>query len=178
MSLRSVLLALLFLPVIPLQASVYEDYDQFTGMRHVETGAWGFKGENILDGGLSLSIIPARTTLPDKSQEYKLKLQWSGEELDLVGRSPILILLIDGKQFVLQASETPVQHLIDERIAEQGDIMERAEFITTSELIERIARSKSVKCALYTSRGRFERTFGRGNKKIFKEFVKKVIDKK
>ena len=98
--------------------------------------------------------------------------------MDLVGRSPILILLLDGKKFVLQASEAPVQHLIDERIPDQGDILERAEFVTTSELIERIARSKSAKCALYTSRGRFERTFGRGNKKIFNEFVNKVINKK
>jgi hypothetical protein len=167
-------LILLFLAATT-QASIYRDFDRFTGTQYIEAGEWGFKGENVLDGGLSLSIVPIKVLRKNKEPEYRLGLQWSGPSLRLVDQPPTLILLIDRERFILKAMRDHVSHLIDERTRDQGDIMERAEFITDAEVITRIAHAKSAACVLYTAPGRLERTFGRANRKIFAEFVDKAI---
>jgi hypothetical protein len=160
-----------------VQATLYKDHDRFNGLYHEETGEWGFKGENVLDDGRSLSLVPARTTLKNGSQIYRLKLQWSGPLLNFAEYPPTLVLLIDKQRFELTSAKNNVYHLIDDRISNHGDVLERVEFITTADLIQRIANAKSVELALYTARGRLERSFDKGNIKIFKEFVDKIINK-
>ena len=172
------LVIILYISAASVQATLYKDYDRFNGVYHVETGEWGFKGENVLDDGVSLSLVPARTTLKDGSQFYRLKLQWSGPSLNFIDYPPTLILLVDKQRFELTPDENNFYHLIDDRKTRNSDILERIEFQTTADLIQRIAKAKSVELALYTARGRLERSFDKGNKKIFKEFVEEVINKK
>jgi hypothetical protein len=167
----------LYIFAASVQATLYKDYDRFNGLYHEETGEWGFKGENVLDDGLSLSLVPARTTLKNGSQIYRLKLQWSGPPLNFVEYPPTLVLLVDKQRFELASAKNNVYHLIDDRISDHGDVLERMEFITTADLIQRIANAKSVELALYTARGRLERSFDKGNIKIFKEFVDNIINK-
>ena len=172
------LIIILCVSAATAQATLYKDYDRFNGIYHEETGEWGFKGENVLDDGLSLSLVPARTTLKDGSQIYRLKLQWSGPSLNFIEYPPTVVLLVDKQRFELKSDKNNFYHLIDDRASKHGDILERIEFQTTADLIQRIAKAKSVELALYTARGRLERSFNKGNKKIFKEFVEEVINKK
>lgn len=174
---KIILIVSVLMFAVPVQAKLYQDYDKFKEVLHEETGQWGgFIGLNELDGGVLLSMVPLRTTYKDKTEVYKLKIQWSGREI-LILRNVTMILSIDGENIELKPALEHVGYLIDATIS-SSDVLERAEFIVTSELIERIASANSVECVLYTARGRLERSFGRSNFKIFKEFVEKVIKKK
>ena len=173
--------SLLFL-VSVAEASLYEDYDRFKDIHVQETGNWGgFRGENELDDGRYLSLTPAKTTYHDKTYKYTLRLRWTGREL-LVFERATLILLIDGERFSLEPSSTFTDYLVDHRLStlsnslSEQDINERLEYEVPETLITKIANAKSVECALYTPKGRIERTFSKGNKSQFKEFVEKVIN--
>lgn len=159
-------------------STVYENHDPFTDKWYMETGDWGgFKGLNELDGDSFLSLVPLQVRYPDETKEYRLKMQWDGPLLDFVNRKPTLILIIDGEKIALEVDGS-VSHLIDTPRIDGGDIVERVEFPATGELIRKIANANSVKVAVYTASGRIERSFSNKNKKIFMEFVKKVMDKK
>jgi hypothetical protein len=154
-------------------AANYENVDNFKQSVHAETGTWGgFKGENELEGGLFLSLVPGKTTFKNNESVYKLKIRWTGPELLLVDHAQ-LILLIDGERVVLNPSQTFSQHLIDTQItSNNNDIYERVDYDVEKNLIEKIAHAKNVECALYTPRGRIERHLDKGNQKQFKEFIK------
>ena len=174
---RLLLSFLLFIPHTPGFSAVYQDHDEFTGKWYEETGDWGgFKGLNELDGDTFLSLVPLQVRYPDNTKEYRLKMQWEGRLLDFVDRRPKLILIIDGEKIALEA-DASVSHLIEFRI-DDGDVVERAEYPTTGEVIKQISNAESVRVAVYTARGRLERSFSKKNKKIFLEFVSKVMDKK
>lgn len=167
---------LLCIPHTSGLSAVYQDHDQFTGKWYRETGEWGgFKGLNELDGDSFLSLVPLQVRNSDETKEYRLKMQWDGPFLDFVSWRPKLILVIDGEKIVLEA-DASVSHLIDTPRTTGGDIVERVEFPTTGEVIKKIANAKSVSVAVYTARGRLERSFSKKNKKIFLEFVTKVVD--
>lgn len=153
-------------------AANYENEDKFKQTFHQETGAWGgFKGENELEGGLFLSLVPGKTTFKNNETVYKLKVRWTGPELLLVNHAQ-LILLIDGERVILDPSKTYSQHLIDTQITtDNNDIYERVDYEIEKELIEKIASAKKVECALYTPRGRIERHLDKGNLKQFKGFI-------
>jgi len=174
-------LLLSFLLLIPHTSGLSADYrshDQFTGKRYYETGEWGgFKGLNELDGGVYLSIVPLQVRHSDETKEYKLKMQWDGPFLDFVDWRPQLILLIDGEKIPLNPDGS-ISHLIETPQLDRGDIVERAEFPTTFEVIKQIANAKSVRVAVYTASGWLERSFNKGNKKLFREFVTNVMDEK
>jgi hypothetical protein len=175
---RLLLSFLLFIPHTSGLSADYQDQDQFTGKRFYETGEWGgFKGLNELDDGVYLSIVPLQVQHSDETKEYKLKMQWEGPFLDFVDWRPQLILLIDGEKITLKPDGS-ISHLIETPQLDRGDIMERAEFPTTFEVIKQIANAKSVRVAVYTARGRLERSFNNKNKKIFREFVTNVMEKK
>jgi hypothetical protein len=159
-------------------AHLYQDYDKFTGARHEETGARGFKGENELDGELFFSLVPVRTTYADNTQVYKLKAQWLGpvrSEREHP-KAVALILLIDGTQVELAPVHETPPYLLYDFVDINGDVPDMAEFVVSADLITRIAQAESVACALYIYRGRMEGKFERGNSAVFAEFVDKVIE--
>ncbi len=175
---KFLLFCLLFMPHTPGFSTLYQDHDPFTGERYQETGDWGgFKGVNELDDDSFLSLVPLQVSYPDETKKYRLKMQWDGPFLDFVGWRPKLILIIDGERISFEP-DASVSHLIVTPRVETGDIVERAEFSTSGEVIKKIAHAKSVKVAVYTASGRLERSFSKKNRKIFLEFVTKVMDKK
>lgn len=166
------LLTIVLLPAIAYSAN-YENVDQFKQSKHYETGDWGgFKGENELEGGLFLSLVPGKTILKDNTTKYQLKIRWTGPELLLINHAQ-LILLVDGERITLDPSKTYSQHLIDTEItSDNNDVFERVDYDVEKELIEKIAIAKKVECALYSPKGRVERFLDKKNKKQFKEFIK------
>ncbi|MEM7402012.1 MAG: hypothetical protein AAF304_08705 [Pseudomonadota bacterium] len=172
-------LKLILLPTVILLSAIshganYENVDQFKQSKHYESGDWGgFKGENELEGGLFLSLVPGKTILKDNTTKYQLKIRWTGPELLLINHAQ-LILLIDGERIILDPSKTYSQHLIDTEItSDNNDVFERVDYDVEKQLLAKIAAAKKVECALYSPKGRVERYLHKKNKKQFIEFLKK-----
>ncbi len=165
----------MLLPLAIAHSANYENIDKFKQSTHYESGDWGgFKGENELEGGLFLSLVPGRSILKDNSVIYQLKIRWTGPELLLIHHAQ-LILLIDGARITLDPSKTYSQHLIDTQItSDNNDVYERVDYDVEKDLIEKIAAAKRVECALYSPKGRIERHLDKKNQKQFKEFIKNL----
>ncbi len=172
---NSAILILIF-PLSILHAATYEDQDKFKKTFHEESGSWGgFTGENELQGGRFLSLVPGKSTSKDNNVTYKLKIRWTGPELLLINHAN-LILIVDGLRIELHPSKEFTQHLIDTEItSDNNDVYERVDYEVDKDLLKNIAAAKQVECALYTPRGRLERYLGKSNLKQFKEFSDKVL---
>ena len=155
-------------------ARVFRDVDKFEGTVYEETGKM-LKGVNVLKGGWYLSLVPQRVSFADGHEEFYLKAFWSGVDWIFIEPGSELVILVDGERIELV---TPIGSVRDRRVDRTTmgvSVQERARFPTDIGLIMKLAAAKSAEIALYAGEGRLERKLGKGNRKVFKEFIDKII---
>jgi hypothetical protein len=154
-------------------ASCYKDHDKFSGTTFQWCGSWGTGG--VMLGGLNgLDPIPYHMVSKDGGERWYIKLISSQGSWSNIETGDKLVFLIDGELTELRINNRSDRNIDSSNQYSGVRAVESVTIPSSPEFFRKIAQAKNVEFALYTNKGRQERTLSNSAREHYADLLKEV----
>jgi len=154
-------------------ASCYKDHDKFRGTTFQWCGAWGTGGKML--GGLNgLDPIPYHMKTKNGDGTWYIKLISEQGSWSNINKGSKLVFLIDGELIELEINYRSDRNIDSSNEYSGVQAVESVNIPASLDLFKKIAQAEEVEFAVYTSKGRQERSLNKSNLEHYADLIKEV----